>query len=108
MALSDTLLPKVKANLILQHDDDNELLVGMIDAAVAYAEGFQHRLAGWYSDNAMPATTERGIIMLASHLYESRDGSTGGFYADSTGAAQQVRTAVNELLRMDRDWGAAV
>ena len=27
--------------------------------------------------------------MLSSHFYESRDGSTGGFFADNTGAAQQ-------------------
>jgi hypothetical protein len=56
----------------------------------------------------MPATTEQAVIMLSSHLYESRDGSTGGFYADSTSAAQQVRTAVDNLLRMDRDWGMSI
>jgi hypothetical protein len=108
MALSEDLLPKVKANLILQHNQDNALLSGMINAAVAYAEGYQHRAAGFYADNAMPATTEQAVIMLSSHLYESRDGSTGGFYADSTGAAQQVRTAVDNLLRMDRDWGMSI
>ncbi len=32
----------------------------------------------------MPATTEQAVIMLASHFYESRDGSTGGFFADNT------------------------
>jgi hypothetical protein len=99
-----TLLPKVKANLILQHDEDDALLRGMIEAAVAFAEGFQHRPAGYYATNPMPATTERGIIMLASHNYESRDGSTGGFYADNVNAAKQAREAANNLLRMDRDW----
>lgn len=42
--------------------------------------------------------------MLASHFYESRDGSTGGFFADHTGAAQQVWNTVNLLLRLDRNW----
>ena len=42
--------------------------------------------------------------MLASHLYESRDGATAGFFADNVQAAQQAWTTVNHLLRMDRDW----
>ena len=41
------------------------------------------------------------VIMLSSHFYESRDGSTGGFFADNTGAAQQVWNTVNLLLRSD-------
>ena len=45
----------------------------------------------------MPATTEQAVIMLASHFYESRDGSTGGFFADNTNAAQQVWNTVNLL-----------
>ena len=32
-----TLLEKVKANLILEHDADDELLQRLIDAAVSYA-----------------------------------------------------------------------
>lgn len=45
-----------------------------------------------------------GRKMLSSHFYESRDGSTGGFFADNTGAAQQVWNTVNLLLRLDRRW----
>ena len=52
----------------------------------------------------MPLTTEQAVIMLSSHFYESRDGSTGGFFADNTGAAQQVWNTVNLLLRLDRRW----
>ena len=33
-----------------------------------------------------------------------RDGSTGGFFADNTNAAQQVWNTVNLLLRLDRNW----
>jgi len=42
--------------------------------------------------------------MLSSHFYESRDGSTGGFFADHVQAGQQVWNTVNFLLRLDRDW----
>lgn len=100
----NTLLEKVKANLILDHSEDDELLSLYITAAVSYAESYQHIPEGYYSENPMPATTEQAVIMLASHFYESRDGSTGGFFADNTNAAQQIWRTVNLLLRLDRDW----
>jgi len=104
----DTLLEKVKANLILEHDEDDELLQQYIDAAVSYAEGYQHLTVGTYEAAVMPPTTEQAVIMLASHFYESRDGSTGGFFADNVQAGQQVWNAVNTLLRLDRDWKVGV
>ena len=99
-----TLLEKVKLNLILEHDADDELLQRLINAAVAYAESYQHLTAGTYEAAAMPPTTEQAVIMLASHFYESRDGSTGGFFSDNVQAGQQVWNTVNTLLRLDRDW----
>ncbi|MGN0477727.1 MAG: head-tail connector protein [Ruminococcus sp.] len=100
----DTLLDKVKANLILEHNADDELLELYIKSAVSYAESYQHISEGYYSENPMPPTTEQAVIMLASHFYESRDGSTGGFFADNVQAGQQVFATVNLLLRLDRDW----
>jgi len=100
----DELLAKVKANLILEHDADDGLLRGFIRAAVSYAESDQHIPEGYYSEHAMPPTTEQAVIMLSSHFYESRDGSTGGFFADNVQAGQQVWNTVNLLLRLDRDW----
>ena len=99
-----TLLEKVKSNLILEHDEDDELLQQYITAAVSYAESYQHLTAGTYEAAATPATTEQAVIMLASHFYESRDGSTAGFFADSVQAGQQVWNTVNLLLRLDRNW----
>ena len=96
----DTLLEKVKANLILEHSADDALLQGYITAAVSYAESYQHIPEGYYMENAMPATTEQAVIMLASHFYESRD----GFFADNVQAGQQVWNTVNLLLRLDREW----
>ena len=98
------LLSKVKANLILEHDADDELLKGFIRAAVSYAESYQHTPEGHYTENDMPPTTEQAVIMLSSHFYESRDGSTGGFFADNVQAGQQVWDTVNMLLRLDRKW----
>ena len=98
------LLAKVKQNLILDHDVDDELLELFIAAAITYAESYQHISAGTYSEKAMPATTEQAVIMLSSHFYESRDGSTGGFFADNPQAAMQIWNTVNLLLRLDREW----
>ena len=98
------LIEKVKANLILEHDSDDEFLQQLITAAVSYAESYQHIAEGYYSANAMPPTTEQAVIMLSSHFYESRDGSTGGFFADNVQAARQVWNTVNLLLRLDRNW----
>jgi uncharacterized phage protein (predicted DNA packaging) len=98
------LLEKVKANLILSHSEDDILLQGYITAALSYAESYQHISEGYYLEYPMPPTTEQAVIMLASHFYESRDGSTGGFFADNVQAGQQVWNTVNLLLRLDRDW----
>lgn len=100
----ETLLGKVKKNLILEHSADDELIKSYITAAVSYAESYQHIPEGHYGENPMPATTEQAVIMLASHFYESRDGSTGGFFSDNTNAAQQVWNTVNLLLRLNREW----
>ena len=100
----EDLLQKVKANLILDHSADDGLLQSYILAAVSYAESYQHIPEGYYSENTMPPTTEQAVIMLASHFYESRDGSTGGFFADNVQASQQVWNTVNLLLRLDRRW----
>lgn len=98
------LLDKVKANLILDHSADDELLSRYILAATAYAEGYQHVGGDYYSTHTMSPNTEQAVIMLSSHFYESRDGSTGGFFADNVQAGKQVWDAVHTLLRMDREW----
>ena len=98
------LLQDVKSNLILERDDDDALLEMYITAAVSYAESYQHREEGYYETAVIPPTTRQAIIMLSSHFYESRDGSTGGFFSDNVQAGQQVWNTVNLLLRLDRDW----
>lgn len=101
---TDNLLPKVKAHLILSHDEGDGLLLSYITAAVSYAESYQHVSKGYYEETSMPPTTEQAVIMLSSFFYESRDGSTAGFFGDSVQAGQQVWDTVNMLLRLDRDW----
>ena len=102
--MMEALLSKVKQNLILEHSEDDELLRGYITAAISYAESYQHIQAGTYQVDPMPPTTEQAVIMLVTHFYESRDGSTGGFFSDNVQAGQQVWHTVDLLLRLDREW----
>ena len=99
-----TLLEKVKANLILEHNEDDTLLQNYITAATAYAESYQKKPEGFYTGNSMHPTTEQAVIMLSSHFYESRDGSTAGFFSDNVQASEQVWNVVNMLLRLNKDW----
>ena len=108
MTVTTRLLPKVKQNLILEHAVDDKLIRGFIAAAVSYAESFQHITEGYYNKNPMPPTAEQAVIMLSSHFYESRDGSTGGFFNDNVQAGRQVFDTVDMLLRLDRDWSKAI
>jgi uncharacterized phage protein (predicted DNA packaging) len=99
-----TLLEKVKKNLILEHSEDDLLLEGFITAAISYAERIQNLPDGFYTTEAMPPTTEQAVVMLVSHFYESRDGSTGGFFGDNVEAAKQVWDTVDRLLRLNKEW----
>ena len=100
----EELLIKVKQNLILEHSVDDELLKQFITAAISYAESYQHIEEGYYQEHEMSETTKQAIIMLVSHFYESRDGSTGGFFADNTNAANNVWLTVNRLLLLNKEW----
>jgi len=100
----DSLLEKVKANLNITHDVDDQLIEGFITSAMSYAESYQHLEKDYYKTNEVPATTEQAVIMLASYFYESRDGSTGGYFADNVSAGKQTWDTVNMLLRLDRVW----
>lgn len=98
------MLNRLKKTLIIEHNEDDEYLNKLISIAVSYAESYQHLPSGTYQSGRMPLTTSQAVIMLAAHLYESRDGSTGGFFADNVQASQQVWNVVNSLLRLDREW----
>ena len=65
-----TLLEKVKANLILEHSEDDELLQLYITTAVKYAESYQHLSENFYADNQMPynRTSSNNAVLP---LYES-------------------------------------
>jgi len=98
------LLEKVKPRLILDHAQDDEMLEQMVRAAMDMAAKRQHRPGNHYLKNPMSPCTEQAVIMWVIHLYESRDGSTGGFFNDSPQAGAQSTTTINDLLALDKEW----
>ena len=102
--MNNELIGLVKQNLIIDHDSDDGLIGSFVEAATSYAQGFQHLPDGYYDTEPMSEATLQGVVMLATHFYESRDGATAGFWADKPEAARAVWAAVNTLLRLDRDW----
>ena len=48
-----TLLEKIKANLILDHNADDELLQNLIFTATSYAESYQKKEDGYYARHDM-------------------------------------------------------
>ncbi|EPD33637.1 head-tail connector protein [Actinotignum sp. GS-2025c] len=102
--MNNELIGLVKQNLIIEHDGDDGLIGSFVEAATSYATGYQHLDDGFYDTEPMSEATRQGVVMLATHFYESRDGSIAGFWADKPEAARAVWGAVNTLLRLDRDW----
>ena len=96
------MLARVKANLVLQHGEDDAMLTSLIGAAINYAEQYQNQV--YNRRNKPPATTLQAIVMLATHFYESRDGGTGGFFTSNTYAVTQIWAAVNRLLALNKKW----
>ncbi len=101
---ANDLLDRVKLNLVISFDDDDALILTFINSAIAYAEGYQHLDDGYYKSNDMSENTKQAVVMLSSHFYESRDGSTAGFFSNNTNASEQVWKSVNRLLLLDRTW----
>ena len=102
MKAEDLLVP-LKENLAVEHDADDALLLRCLSSAVSYAEGYQKKGPDYYQTNAMTESTRQAVIVLATFFYESRDGSTAGFFADSPEAAKQVWETVKLLLQGDRE-----
>jgi hypothetical protein len=98
------ILPLVKENLILEHGEDDNLVLRCVRAAVRYAELKQKKPVNFYDSNAVSDNTLQAIIMLASHYYESRDGGTGGFFNDTASGGEKIRQAVDRLLSLEKDW----
>ena len=57
------LIDRVKANLVVEHDDDDLLLAGLVAAAVDYARAYQR--VG--PDAELSPATMQAVVMLASH-----------------------------------------
>ena len=72
------VLAKVKANLVIDHVQDDGILSMHVQAAMDYAGKFQHKDDSYYNTHDMTPVTTQAVVMLASFTI-SKDGGTGGF-----------------------------
>jgi len=100
-----SLLEKAKDNMIVAHSQDDELIERLIRSAVAFAESQQHKPHGYYQVHEMRPDTEQAVLMYVAHFYESRDGSTGGYFGDRPEAAASAMQAIELLLAGGKEWG---
>jgi hypothetical protein len=97
------ILSLVKQNAVIEHDEDDSLITQYIKAAVDYAEYFQS--VDYSADGVvLPPATLQAVVLMATQSYNSRDGATGGFFADTSTAAVQARIAVDRLLMPSKEW----
>ncbi|MFA7087705.1 MAG: head-tail connector protein, partial [Aliarcobacter sp.] len=87
---AEELLHPLKENLVVEHDADDPLMLRCLSSAISYAEGYQKKGPDHYQSHPMTESTKQAVIVLASFFYESRDGSTAGFFSDSPDAVKQV------------------
>lgn len=98
------LLPKVKENLNVDFDNDDEHILRLTHSAIEYAQRYQNKVypQAYKTTADVPHSTVQGIIMLASHWYESRDGSTAGYFSNTQGS--MVVQAAERLFSAHKDW----
>lgn len=92
-----TALADLKAHLNLEHDLDDNLLTGQIEAAeemVARHIGEDEPV----SYVAAPAALKQAILQLAAHFYENREASLVGV------SASELPFGFHDLVRPFRTW----
>ena len=100
---AEDLLHPLKENLVVEHDADDPLMLRCLSSAISYAEGYQKKGPDYYLSHPMSERTKPELIVLSRFFFESRDGSTAGFFSDSPEAARQVWETVKLLLQGDKD-----
>ena len=103
----DELLLSLKRNLRMETTDTTQdaLLIELLQAAISYAEGYQHVEDGYYTEHPMALPTRQAIIMHAVLHHEAPDGASGGYFG---GDGTQAWNAIHRALRLDRATPAEV
>ena len=84
----------LKAHLNLDHDDDDTLLAGKIEAAQAHVSAY----VGEDLDQDSPAALKEAVRQLAAHLYENREASI------VDGTVRPIPLGFHDLIAPFRAW----
>lgn len=93
-------LPEAKAHLKVEHDAEDDLISGLIDAAEDYVSQFLNRAVPWTDDNGdpveVPAMVRQAALMLIDHWYNNRSAVLTG------SISKELEFATNSLLHFYR------
>ena len=88
-------LPEVKAHLRVDHDAEDVLISGMIDAAEDYVSRYLERPLPWEDEDGrpvpVPAAVRAAILLIVGDLYAHRE-------AQFVGTSHAENPAVMRLL----------
>ncbi|WP_306150639.1 head-tail connector protein [Roseovarius sp. MMSF_3281] len=66
-------LGQVKQHLVIEHDDDDQLLQGYIDAAEGFVGDYLRRDLGADYPQGLPAPVVSSVMILAARYYADRE-----------------------------------
>ena len=93
-------LETAKAQLKIDHEEEDALLVGYITNAVSFAEEYQTKNYSVVPFDRMTKVTEQAILLLVTIWYENRDGTTEK--SSRMTAKDPAMETVKKLLYFDR------
>lgn len=87
-------LPEVKAHLRVDHDAEDVLISGMIDAAEDYVSRYLERPLPWEDEDGrpvpVPASVKAAILLIVGDLYANREGRFVGTTQTDNPAVQML------------------
>lgn len=92
--MANVTLSEAKAHLRVDHDAEDDLISGMIDAAEDYVSRYLERPLPWEDDEGaevpLPASVKAAILLIVGDLYAHREGRFVGTTQTDNPAVQML------------------